>query len=181
MLTTTDFREVGLSLTVQPSTGRLEPVVCDKTEALDVVASSGPPVQRIWEAGSVVATEQAITAGYEEEATDLARRVLRKLEACQEAVAGHWVYGPTHTERLGPSITASWLGTVDGSLNTTGRAPRGEKIWGGVAVLRHGLHIAVLNISWCAGAGESPACVVAGGNAYEQLAALSRAAALRLG
>lgn len=181
MLTTTDFREVGLTVTPQRSDVRLELVVCHEKQTLDDVASSGPPLQRLWEAGSVVATEQAIASRDAAEATHVARRVLRKLEACQEAVAGHWVYGPTHTERLGPATTASWLGTVDGELNTTGRAPRGEKISGGIAVLRHGLHVAVLYISWCASAGDTAACVVAGGNAYEQLAALSHAAALRLG
>ncbi|WP_020389779.1 hypothetical protein [Kribbella catacumbae] len=181
MLSDADFRKVGLTLTAQPSEVRLELVGCDKKETLDSVALSGPPVQRVWEAGSVVAYEQAIAARDEDEAAEIARRVLRKLEACQEAAAGHWVYGPTHSEQLDPATAASWLGEVSGELNTTGRAPKGEKINGGMAVLRRGTHVGVLTINWCSSAGDEPACIVAGSGAYNQLAALSKAAALRLG
>lgn len=181
MLSEADFRKVGLTLAAQPSEVRLELVGCNKKETLDSVALSGPPVQRVWEAGSVVAYEQAIAARDSDEAAEIARRVLRKLEACQEAAAGHWVYGPTHSEQLDPATAASWLGEVDGELNTTGRAPKGEKINGGMAVLRRGTHVAVLSINWCSSEGDEPACVVAGSGAYQQLVALSRAAALRLG
>jgi hypothetical protein len=181
LLTTTDFDDVGLTVTPERSDVRLEVVVCEKEETLDDVALSGPPLQQLWQKGRVVASEQAIAARDAAEATDVAKRVLRKLEACQVEVATHWVYGPTHTERVGPGTTASWLGMVNGKLNTSGSAPKGEKISGGIAVLRHDSHVAVFNINWCASAGDSPACVVAGPEAYGQLAELSRAAARRLG
>lgn len=181
LLTTADFAAVGLTLEPRDAGGRLELVVCDQRQTLDVVAESGPPVQQRWERGRVLADEQAITARDEEEARAVATRVLQILAGCQERTPGQWVYGPTHTRRLGPAVTAGWLGTVDGTLNTGGRAPKGEKVNGGVAVLRHGAHVAVLSLAFCASAGDSPACVVAGGDAYEQLASLSRTAALRLG
>jgi hypothetical protein len=181
MLDVADFRTAGLTLTAQPSDVRLEIVSCQKNETLDAIALSGPPVQRAWEGGPVVAYEQAIAARDEDEAAQIARKVLRKLEACQEAAPGAWIYGPTHSEQLDPVTTASWLGQVSGELNTTGRAPEGEKINGGMAVLRRGTHVGVLAINWCSGEGDEPACVVAGKGAYQQLVALSRAAALRLG
>jgi hypothetical protein len=180
MLTDADFRKVGLTVTQQPPDVRLELVGCDKLETLDSVALSGPPVQRAWEAETIVAYQQAIAAKDEDEAVDSYTKVLRKLEACQKTAPGHWVYGPTHTEKLDPVTTVSWLGNVDGSLNTTGKAPSGEKINGGIAVMRRGIHVGVFEINWCASAGDEAACVVAGGNAYNQLGALSRTAALRL-
>ncbi|WP_433005250.1 hypothetical protein [Kribbella sp. CA-294648] len=181
MLGDADFRKVGLKLTAQPSDVRLEIVACQKNETLDAIALSGPPVQRAWEGGPVVAYQQVIAARDEDEAAQIARKVLRKLEACQEAEPGVWVYGPTHSEQLDPATTASWLGQVSGELNTTGRAPKGEKINGGMAVLRRGTHVGVLAINWCSSEGDEPACVVAGKGAYQQLVTLSRAAALRLG
>ncbi len=181
MLADADFRKVGLTLTAQPPEVRLELVGCTKMETLDSVALSGPPVQRVWEAGSVVAYQQAIAARDAEEAAEIARKVLRKLEACQKTPVGYWVYGPTHSEQLDPATTAVWLGEVSGELNTAGRAPQGEKINGGMAVLRRGTHVAVLKINWCSSEGDEPACIVAGKGAYQQLAALSRAAARRLG
>jgi hypothetical protein len=181
MLGVADFRKAGLTVTEQASDVRLEIVSCQKNETLDAIALSGPPVQRVWESGTVVAYEQAIAARDEEEAGQIARKVLRKLEACQEAPPGQWVYGPTHSEQLDPSTAAVWLGQVDGELNTAGRAPQGEKINGGTAIVRRGTHVGVLVINWCASEGDTPACVVAGKGAYQQLVALSRAAALRLG
>jgi hypothetical protein len=44
-----------------------------------------------------------------------------------------------------------------------------------------GAHVALLEIGWCESAGDAAACVVADGDPDGQLAALSRAAALRLG
>lgn len=181
MLGDADFRKVGLTLAVQPSDVRLEIVTCQKNETLDAIALSGPPVQRVWEGGTVVAYQQAIAARDEEEAAQIARKVLRKLEACQKAAPGVWVYGPTHSEQLDPATGVSWLGQVSGELNTTGKAPAGEKIDGGMAVVRRGTHVGVLAISFCSSEGDEPACVVAGKGAYQQLVALSRAAALRLG
>jgi hypothetical protein len=70
---------------------------------------------------------------------------------------------------------------VDGTLNTKGRAPKGAGINGGIAVLRRGAHVALLEIGWCESAGDAAACVAADGDPDGQLAALSRAAALRLG
>lgn len=180
MLTDADFRKVGLAVTQQPPDVRLELIGCDKMETLDSVAVSGPPVQRAWEAETIVAYQQAIATRDEDEAKESYTKVLRKLEACQKAEPGHWVYGPTQTKNLDPVTTVSWLGNVDGSLNTTGKAPSGEKINGGIAVMRRGIHVGVFVISYCASAGDEAACVVAGGNAYQQLVDLSRTAALRL-
>ncbi|MEU0096527.1 hypothetical protein [Kribbella sp. NPDC006257] len=180
MLTDADFRKVGLTVTQRPPDVRLELVGCDNMETLDNVAVSGPPVQRAWEAEKIVAYQQVIAAKSEEEAAESYTKVLRKLEACQKKEPGHWVYGPTHQENLDPVTTVSWLGSVDGSLNTTGKAPSGEKIDGGIAVMRRGIHVGVFEINFCASAGDEPACVVAGGNASQQLAGLSRTAAGRL-
>lgn len=178
-----DLRRAGLTITRVPVESRLELVSCNgKHDTLDAVAESGPPVQRGWGEGPVIVYQQAIAARDGEEAAEIVTRVLRRFAACQRAAPGEWVYTPTHTEKLGPATTASWLGSVDGQLNTTGRAPAGEKINGGVAVMRRGHHVSVLTITWCAGEGESDPC---GGtpvpHAYGRLVALSRAAALRLG
>ncbi len=181
LLGTADFRSVGLEVTPQSADVRMEPVTCTEHESLDEIAASGPPVQGRWEAGTVVASEQAVAARDVEEAAEVAKTVRITLEGCQDEAPGHWVYGPTHTEKLGATVEASWLGTVDGELNTTGRAPKGEKISAGVAVVRNGVRVAVFDISWCASTGDSPACLVAGPEAYGQLAELSRTAARRLG
>jgi hypothetical protein len=180
MLTDADFRKVGLTVTQRPPDVRLELVGCDKMETLDAVALSGPPVQRAWEAETIVAYQQVIAAKDEDEAVESYGKVLRKLEACQKTEPGHWVYGPTRTQTLDPVTTVSWLGNVDGSLNTTGKAPSGDKINGGIAVMRRGIHVGVFEINYCASAGDEPACVVAGGNAYDQFVSLSRTAAFRL-
>jgi len=181
LLTVDDFADVGLTLAPERSDRRVELVGCDKNETLDDVAASGPPVQQFWSAGSVGAIEQAVAGRDEDEAKQANRQVLRRLEACQRRPKGYWLYGPTHTERLEPGTTVSWLGLVNGELNTTGRAPAGERISGAVAVLRNGARVAMLNLSWCQSAGDEAACVVAGDEAVEQLTDLSRAAARRLG
>lgn len=181
LLTDADFRAAGITVTAQNADVRLEPVFCDQGRSLDAVAGSGPPVQAVWETGSVVATEQAITARDENDAAEVAAQVLHILEACQKEVATHRVYGRTHTVELGGLVRASWLGMINGELNKTGRAPRPEKISGGIALVRNGAHVAVFDITWCASAGDSPACVVAPSGAADQLAALSRKAARRLG
>ena len=185
MLTTADFRAVGLDLTPSRSDVRLElQSWADggyRWETLAEIAVSGPPVERTWEAGQVGADEEAIAARDAEDATAVVKRILNRLETCQRRPPGYFVHGPTHTERLGPATTASWVGLVDGELNTTGRAPKGAGINGGIAVLRRGAHVALLEIGWCESAGDAAACVVADGDPDGQLAALSRAAALRLG
>jgi len=185
MLTTADFQAVGLTLTPSRSDARLELQSCAdgayKRETLAEIAVSGPPVERTWDAGQVGATEEAIAARDADEATTVVKRILKRLETCQRRPPGYFLHGPTHTERLGPATTASWVGVVDGTLNTTGRAPKGAGINGGIAVLRRGAHVALLEIGWCESAGDAAACVVADGDPDGQLAALSRAAALRLG
>jgi hypothetical protein len=188
MLTVADFRAVGLSVRPTRSDSRLEVTTCTgathqayEWETLAEIASSGPPVQREWEAGSVVAAEEAIALKQEEQAADLVRRIVRKFESCQVRPPTYWVYGPTHTERLGASTTVTWLGSVDGELNRTGRAPKDAQVDGGVAVMRRGLHVAVFNLSVCASPGESHVCMITAGGPNQQLAALSRRAALRLG
>ena len=97
----------------------------------------------------MVAYQQAIVARDEEEASAVVHRVLRTLEKCQRRPKGYWLYGPTHTQRLGSEVSASWLGEVGGSLNTSGHAPKPERINGGVAVLQHGARVAVLSVNWC--------------------------------
>ncbi|WP_344234827.1 hypothetical protein [Kribbella hippodromi] len=181
MLSNADLSSVGLAVSPQPPDVRLELVGCDKMQTLDDIAVSGPPVQRTWEGGTVVAYEQAVAARDEDEAEQVARQVLGKLEACQKRPAGYWVYGATHSEPIDRVTTASWVGEIDGSFNTAGRAPKDAKISGGTAVLRRGNHVAVFSINWCSSAGDEAACVVADGDAAKQLATLSRLAARRLG
>lgn len=181
MLSNADLAGVGLTASPQPPDIRLELVGCDKLQTLDDIALSGPPVQRAWEGETVGVYEQAVAARDEDEAAQVARQVLSKLEACQKRPAGYWVYGATHSERIDRTTTASWLGQIDGSFNSAGRAPKVEKISGGTAVLRRGNHVAVLGINWCVSAGDEAACVAAGGDAGRQLAELSRRAARRLG
>lgn len=84
-------------------------------------------------------------------AQNFTERLLLEQVPCQEEPPGHWVYGRTTTVRLAPDITASWMGTYEGLLNTTGRAPEGEEPCGGVAVLRSGSHYGVLEVHACLG------------------------------
>ncbi|MHA6757644.1 hypothetical protein [Streptacidiphilus sp. PAMC 29251] len=70
---------------------------------------------------------------------------------CQTEPAGHWVYGPTQTMSIAPSISASWMGLYDGDLNTAGAAPRGKEPCGGIAVLWNGTHYGILEIDACLG------------------------------
>ncbi|MEU6234249.1 hypothetical protein [Kitasatospora sp. NPDC047058] len=84
-------------------------------------------------------------------AQNFADRLLLEEVPCQEAVPGHWVYGRTTTVQLAPDVTASWMGTYQGSLNTTGRAPEGTEPCGGIAVLRSGSHYGVLEVEACLG------------------------------
>ncbi|HEY5820500.1 MAG TPA: hypothetical protein VIT20_00900, partial [Propionibacteriaceae bacterium] len=127
------------------------------------------------------ASQQAVVAKDVDEATDIVARITTELEGCQKEVATHWVYGPTHRENMGPEITATWLGSVNGQLNKTGRAPAGERISGGIGVVRNGARIAVFDIHWCASAGDTAACIEGPDDAYKQLSSLTRSAALRLG
>ncbi|WP_031173675.1 hypothetical protein [Streptomyces durhamensis] len=82
-------------------------------------------------------------------AQNFAQRLLLEEVPCQEEPAGHWVYGPTHTITVAPGITASWMGSYDGDLNTKGTAPRGKEPCGGIAVLRNGSHFGVLEVDAC--------------------------------
>jgi hypothetical protein len=82
-------------------------------------------------------------------AQNFAQRLLLEEVPCQEEPAGHWVYGPTHTVDVAAGITANWMGSYGGDLNTTGTAPRGEEPCGGIAVLRNGSHYGVLEIDAC--------------------------------
>ncbi len=84
-------------------------------------------------------------------AQNFAERMLLEQVSCQEEPAGHWVYGRTTTLRLAPDVTASWMGSYEGLLNTTGRAPEGEEPCGGIAVLRNGSHYGVLEVHACLG------------------------------
>ncbi|MFJ9626230.1 hypothetical protein ACIRU8_00895 [Streptomyces sp. NPDC101175] len=82
-------------------------------------------------------------------ARNFAQRLLLEEAACQTEPVGHWVYGPTHTIDVAPGISASWLGSYAGDLNTTGSAPRGRESCGGIAVLRSGSHYGVLEVDAC--------------------------------
>ncbi|MFF1908664.1 hypothetical protein [Kitasatospora sp. NPDC058218] len=101
--------------------------------------------------GDQVAREVAADARSPSLAQNFAERLLLEEVPCQEAVPGHWVYGRTTTVRLAPDVTASWMGTYQGSLNTTGTAPEGKEPCGGIAVLRSGNHYAVLEVDACLG------------------------------
>ncbi|MFJ4790471.1 hypothetical protein [Streptomyces sp. NPDC088794] len=96
-----------------------------------------------------VAREVAADAGSPTLAENFAERLLLEEVPCQTAPAGHWVYGPTHTIDVAPGITARWMGSYDGDLNTTGSAPRGKEPCGGIAVLRSGSHYGVLEVDAC--------------------------------
>ncbi|MEU5918333.1 hypothetical protein [Streptomyces sp. NPDC047141] len=98
-----------------------------------------------------VAREVAAEARSPSLAQNFADRLLLEQVPCQEETPGHWVYGKTTTLRLAPDVTASWMGSYDGNLNTTGTAPEGKEPCGGVAVLRSGSHWGVLEVSACLG------------------------------
>ncbi|CAN3981762.1 hypothetical protein [Kitasatospora purpeofusca] len=98
-----------------------------------------------------VAREVAADAPGPSLAQDFAERLLQEQVTCQKQPPGHWVYGRITTVRLAPDVTASWMGTYEGLLNTTGRAPEGEEPCGGVAVLRNGSHYGVLEVHTCLG------------------------------
>ncbi|MFJ3305360.1 hypothetical protein ACIPSA_19980 [Streptomyces sp. NPDC086549] len=96
-----------------------------------------------------VAREVAAEAESPALAQNFAQRLLLEEVPCQEEPAGHWVYGPTHTIDVAPGITASWMGSYDGDLNTAGTAPRGKEPCGGIAILRNGSHYGVLEVDAC--------------------------------
>ncbi|MFJ4666372.1 hypothetical protein [Kitasatospora purpeofusca] len=111
------------------------------------------PDDPTWAADPVeqVAREVAAEAPSPSLAQEFTERLLREQVSCQEQPPGHWVYGRTTTVRLAPDVTASWMGTYEGLLNTTGRAPEVEEPCGGVAVLRNGSHYGVLEVHTCLG------------------------------
>ncbi|MFB8235414.1 hypothetical protein ACFC58_02580 [Kitasatospora purpeofusca] len=111
------------------------------------------PDDPTWAADLVeqVAREVAAEAPSPSLAQDFTERLLLEQRSCQEQPPGHWVYGRTTTLRLAPDVTASWMGTYEGLLNTTGRAPEGEEPCGGIAVLRSGSHYGVLEVHACLG------------------------------
>ncbi|MFF7970683.1 hypothetical protein [Streptomyces sp. NPDC007905] len=98
-----------------------------------------------------VAREVAADARSRALAQNFAERLLLEEVPCQSEPATHWVYGPTHTMDVAPSIAANWMGTYDGDLNTTGTAPRGKEPCGGIAILRNGSHYGVLEVDACLG------------------------------
>lgn len=98
-----------------------------------------------------VAREVAAEAPSPSLAQNFTERLLLELVPCQKEPPGHWVYGRTTTLRLAPDVTAGWMGSYEGLLNTTGTAPEGEEPCGGIAVLRNGSHYGVLEVSTCLG------------------------------
>ncbi|MFE6505477.1 hypothetical protein [Kitasatospora sp. NPDC057738] len=98
-----------------------------------------------------VAREVAAEAPSPSLAQNFTERLLLEEVPCKEEPPGHWVYGRTTTLQLAPDATASWMGTYEGTLNTTGRAPEGKEPCGGIAVLRSGSHYGVLNVHACLG------------------------------
>ncbi|MFJ7909714.1 hypothetical protein [Kitasatospora sp. NPDC096204] len=112
------------------------------------------PDDPTWTAAGIadqVAREVAAEARSPSLAQNAADRLLLEEVPCQEATPGHWVYGRTTTVRLAPDVTASWMGSYQGDLNTTGTAPEGKEPCGGIAVLRSGNHYAVLEVHACLG------------------------------
>ena len=98
-----------------------------------------------------VAREVVADAGTPTLAQNFAERLLLEEVPCQTEPVGHWVYGPTHTITVAPAVTARWMGSYGGDLNTTGSAPRGKEPCGGIAVLRSGSHYGVLEVDACLG------------------------------
>lgn len=98
-----------------------------------------------------VAREVAAEALSPALAQNFTERLLLEEVPCQDEPPGHWVYGRTTTLGLGPGLSASWMGTYQGALNTSGRAPEGKEPCGGIAVLRSGNHYGVLEVDACLG------------------------------
>jgi hypothetical protein len=98
-----------------------------------------------------VAREVAAEAHTPALAHNFAQRLLLEEVPCQDETPGHWVYGRTTTLDLSPDVSASWMGTYPGSLNTAGTAPEGAEPCGGIAVLRSGSHYGVLEVDACLG------------------------------
>ena len=96
-----------------------------------------------------VAREVAADAGSPTLAQNFAERLLLEEVPCQDEPAGHWVYGPTRTVGVAPGITASWMGSYTGDLNTGGSAPPRNEPCGGIAVLRNGSHYGFLEVDAC--------------------------------
>ncbi|WP_055586481.1 hypothetical protein [Peterkaempfera griseoplana] len=98
-----------------------------------------------------VAREVAAEAPSPALAQNFTERLLLEEVPCQDEPPGHWVYGRTTTLELAPGLSASWMGTYQGSLNTSGTAPAGKEPCGGIAVLRSGSHYGVLEVDACLG------------------------------
>ena len=96
-----------------------------------------------------VAREVAADAGSTAFAQNYTQRLLLEEVPCQTEPAGHWVYGPTHTVEVAANITASWMGSYDGDLNTAGTAPRDREPCGGIAILWSGSHYGILEVDAC--------------------------------
>ncbi|MFE7527254.1 hypothetical protein ACFU7Y_16245 [Kitasatospora sp. NPDC057542] len=103
------------------------------------------------DSGGQVAREVAADARSPSLAENYSERLLLEEVPCQEQAPGHWVYGRTTTLQLAPDVTARWMGTYQGSLNTIGSAPEGKEPCGGIAVLRSGNHYGVLEVHACLG------------------------------
>ncbi|MFC5667377.1 hypothetical protein ACFP3U_30970 [Kitasatospora misakiensis] len=101
--------------------------------------------------GAQVAREVVAEGRSPSLAQNRAELLLLEQVPCQEETPGHWVYGKTKTLQLAPDVTASWMGSYQGSLNTTGTAPEGKEPCGGIAVLRSGSHYGVLEVYACLG------------------------------
>jgi hypothetical protein len=113
-------------------------------------ADPGDPTMALHRADQV-AREVAAEALTPALAQNFTERLLLEEVPCQDEPPGHWVYGRTTTLGLGPGLGASWMGTYQGALNTSGRAPEGKEPCGGIAVLRSGNHYGVLEVDACLG------------------------------
>lgn len=184
LLRTSDFTKLGLAVNEQaPDDSRITVPACpeDRQTTVAKIAASGPPLQRVWDGDSVRAYQEAVTLPSTKEAAAVVTRIIRLLESCHEMPPGHFVSGPTHRAQPRAEITASWVGIVAGELNVDGRAPEDpSKIAGGMAVVRNGVRVAVLDLNLCNTGGEQVPCTVGKGDPYQQLDALAMAAALRL-
>jgi len=169
LLTAADFRTVGISQHIyvhdRVGDGNYSNAACTGEKTLEQTLGEGnahfrglmttkdtdrdDPTLVAVDVKDQVAREVAADAGSPALAQNFTERLLLEEVPCQTEVATHWVYGPTHTIDVAPSITASWMGTYDGDLNTTGVAPRGIEPCGGIAVLWNGSHYGMLEIDAC--------------------------------
>ncbi|MEU8757773.1 hypothetical protein [Streptomyces sp. NPDC048659] len=81
-------------------------------------------------------TESAASAATKTAATAWEKQLVALVQDCQDEPAGHWYYGPAHT-LTGTGGTARWYTSYNGD----------GAVSGGVAVLRSGTKVAVVELT----------------------------------